>query len=63
MRRIRNLKRVTATVIVLTVSVAIGVAAWRASGGRSASDKRNPSKQRHEIKRETEAGHEWQDHK
>lgn len=43
MRRISNLKRVTAAVIVLTISVAVGVAAWRASGGSQPSGATYPN--------------------
>lgn len=60
MRRIRNLKRVTALVIVLTVSVAIGVAAWRASAGPQQS--RQHQNQGHEIERKAGSDHQRHEH-
>lgn len=43
MGRLGNLKWVTAVVIAVTISAAVGVAAWRASGGSPRNGARSPS--------------------
>lgn len=62
MRRIRNLKWATAAVIVLTVSGAVGVAAWRASGGSQPSGATHPN-QGQEMQREAGPDQKRHEHK
>lgn len=62
MRRIRNMKWATAAVIVLTVSGAVGVAAWRASGS-SEGNGATPPNQGQEMQREAGPDHHRHEHK
>ncbi|MBI2806699.1 MAG: hypothetical protein HYX68_17105 [Planctomycetes bacterium] len=62
MERIWNLKWVIAVVIVLTTFVAIGVAAWRSSGGSQRSGATHPN-QSQETGKEAGPDHHRQEHK